>query len=189
VQRQAHHLGRRLGDDGVAAGTDVGHVGLDRDDAAIVEPHARRRFHDEVVAERGGHAHADQPAALAGLAGQRIALVPAETISAGAQAVDEAALRETVARVFGIDLRVLRTRRSMDRAQALRHLVDGDLQRHHAGASPGARMAFAFREVEHREPGRRQAVCPRHRAAESGRTAVSGLPPGRSRTSLHGRWR
>jgi len=41
LERHAHHLGRGLADDGVAAGADVGHVGLDRDHAAIVEPHAR----------------------------------------------------------------------------------------------------------------------------------------------------
>ena len=33
VERHAHHLGRGLRDDGVAAGADVGHVGLDRHDA------------------------------------------------------------------------------------------------------------------------------------------------------------
>jgi hypothetical protein len=39
VQRQAHHLGGGLCDDGVAAGADVGHVRLDRDHSAVIEPH------------------------------------------------------------------------------------------------------------------------------------------------------
>ena len=37
------HEYRSLGDDGVAAGADVGHVGFDRDDALAVEFDARAR--------------------------------------------------------------------------------------------------------------------------------------------------
>jgi hypothetical protein len=45
VERHAHHLGRGLRDDRVAAGADVGHVGLDGDDAlGGVQPHARPDF-------------------------------------------------------------------------------------------------------------------------------------------------
>ena len=44
---------------------------------------------------------------------------------------------------------------------------------------PGARIAFAFRKVEHGEPIRRHAI--RTRIQESRlAAAVSGLPPGRS---------
>ena len=68
LERHAHHLGRGLRDDRVAAGADVGHVGLDRDDAVAVEPDARARFHQQIVAERRRHADADQPVAVAHLA-------------------------------------------------------------------------------------------------------------------------
>ena len=55
----AHHLGRGLGDDRVAARADVGHVGFDRDPARAIEPRARAGRHHRGIAEAGGHAHAD----------------------------------------------------------------------------------------------------------------------------------
>ena len=71
VERHAHRLGGGLRDDRVRAGADVGHVGLDSDRAAVVEPHARARLRHDVVAERRRDAHADQPAAVAHLCGLR----------------------------------------------------------------------------------------------------------------------
>ncbi|NGO51658.1 hypothetical protein G6N73_10785 [Mesorhizobium camelthorni] len=94
IERHAHHLGRGLGDDGVAAGADIGHVGLDRHHAAIVEPDARRRFRQQIVAEAWGDTHADEPAPVASAAGRGVALVPSEPLRAQPQAFDQLTLRE-----------------------------------------------------------------------------------------------
>ena len=57
-------------------------LGLSPKLLALVEAHARRRLGEEIVAERRGHAHADQPPAVASLSGRRMAVVPAEAIGA-----------------------------------------------------------------------------------------------------------
>ena len=159
VERHAHHLGRGLGDDRVGAGADVGHVGLDRDEAAGIEPDPRRRFHDQIVAERGGDAHADQPAPVARPARLRAALAPAEALRADAQALDEAALREWPCGLLGIDLGVVADA-ELDRVQTelLRHLVHGDLERHHARRLAGRTHRIALGQIERGQARRRHPV-------------------------------
>src|SRR5205807_4023499 len=51
----------------------------------------------EVAADGGGHAVADEPAAVAHLAGFRVAAVPAELLGALAHAADQLADRERLA--------------------------------------------------------------------------------------------
>ena len=114
-----------------------------------------------------------------------IALAPAEAFGARAQAFDEMALRERLLGLLGIDLRVVENA-ELDRVQAelFRHLVDGDLQRHRCPAHRPARASRCLRAD--RAPRAASPSCGwrRHRAAASGRTAVSGLPPGRSPDQL-----
>jgi hypothetical protein len=195
VERHAHHLGRGLGDDRVAAGADVGHVGFDRHDAAAVEPDPRRRLHDLVAAEGRGHAHADQPAAVAhlGRAAGRRWLQPKRSAPVRRQ-LDQRERRpcEKCPRsgplrgglTSGIDLGVVEDA-ELDRieCQLLGHLVHGDLQRHHAGRL--ARRAHGVASGRSSTASRVAVIrWRRHRAAGSGCTAPSGLPPGRSPDQL-----
>ena len=91
LQRHAHGLGGDLGEDGVAAGADVGHALLQADRAVGLGAHGGLGGQQEVAADGGRHAHADQPAAVAHLAGLRIALAPAERLGAVAACTRSAA--------------------------------------------------------------------------------------------------
>ena len=158
--------------------------------AAIVEPDARGRLHEQVVAERRRDADADQPAPIARLARQRVALAPAEAIGADAQAFGEMALREWPLRMFGIDLGIVEDAK-LDRIEPelLRHLVDRDFQRHHARRLARRAHGVAFGQIEHREPHRGHAVGA---GVEQARLADRGLRicrPADRRTSSRGRWR
>ncbi len=159
VERHSHHLGGGLGDDRVAAGADVGHVGLDRHPALAVEPDAGGRLRHLIVAERGGDAHADQPAPVADLAGLGRTLVPAEAPGADAKALDQLALGEGARGVSGIDLGIVEDA-ELDRvhSQLFRHLVHGDLQGHQARRLARRPHGIAFRQIEHRQPLRRHPV-------------------------------
>ena len=149
------------------------------DAAAIVQPHARRRFHHQVVAEGRRHAHADQPASLASLAGharlrlfqpKRPAPVRRHSMSwrwengrlaAGALGfLLGLRICEGVCGISGTTW-VSLMNAELDRIEPelLRHLVDGDLQRHHARRLAGRAHRIAFRQIEHRKPRRRQTVC------------------------------
>ena len=152
VQRDAHHLGGGLGDDRVAAGADVGHVGLDHDLAGLLQPHAGAGLHDEVVAEGRRHAHADQPAAVADLAGASATPGPAEPVGAGAQALVQTALRERPAGLLRIDLGVVDDAQ-LDRvhAQLLGQFVDRHFQRHQARSLAGRAHGVAFGQVQRRQ--------------------------------------
>ncbi len=88
------------------------------------------------------------------------ALAPAEAIRADAQALGEATLRERPLGPFGIDLGVVEDA-ELDRVESelFRHLVDGDLQRHHARRLARRAHRIAFGQVERRESRRSQAVC------------------------------
>src|SRR4029077_6482112 len=135
LQRHAQHFGRGLADDRVAAGADVSHVGLDRHDAAIVEPDARGRLGDLVVAKCGRHAHADQPTSLARLARPSRAPVPTESLGASAEALDQLTLRKGVARrrrtYFGFldSLRIVRGRTAGIIGHDLGIVEDAELDR------------------------------------------------------------
>ena len=169
VERHAHHLGRGLRDDRVAAGADVGHVGLDRDDAAAVEPHARRRLRDQVVAEGGGDAHADQPAPVAHLARlralrllqpKRSAPVRRHSTSWRCENGGSPAFGGLGSSTAGCrHLRVVEDA-ELDRIEAelLRHLVHRDLERHHARRLAGRAHGVALGQVEHGQPRRGHAV-------------------------------
>jgi hypothetical protein len=118
------------------------------------------------------------------LPGPCVAAVPAEALGAGAQALHQLALREGPVRMLGIDLRVVDDA-ELDRvhAQLLRHLVHGDFQRHQARRLARRAHGVAFGQVEHASRSA-SAGSPRHKAAASGSTAVSGWPPGRSPDQL-----
>ena len=74
LQRHAHGLGGDLGHDGVGAGADVGHaLRAAATVPSALDPHGGLGRQQEVAADGRGHAHADQPAAVAHLAGLRIA--------------------------------------------------------------------------------------------------------------------
>ena len=121
-----------------------------------------RRLHEQVVAERRGDAHADQPASVARLAravALRLLQPKRSAPSCADIAIEIGAARTGRSRLLGIDLRVVEDA-ELDRidAELLRHLVHGDLERHHAGRLAGRAHGVAFGQVEHREPHRRHAV-------------------------------
>ena len=142
-------------------------------------------FVTQVVAERGGDAHADQPAAVADLAGLRRCACSSRSARRRCAGTRQLALREGAFRLLGIDLGVVEDA-ELDRVEAelLRHLVHGDLERHHARRLAGRAHRVAFGQVEHRQPQWPSGGWRRHRAAASASTAVSGLPPGRSPDQL-----
>ncbi len=152
VERDTDHLGGGLRDDRVAAGSDVGHVGFDSYRPIAVEADACRGFFVEIVAERRGDAHADEPAPVARRAGFRLAAVPAEFLGAEFEALVEAALRKAPLGFFGIDLRVVEhAERDRIEAELFRHFVDRDFQRHQSGRFAGRAHRIAFGKVERRE--------------------------------------
>ena len=159
LKRHAHHFSRGLGDDRVAAGADVSHVDLDRHDAAVIEADARARFGEEIIAERGGYSHADQPLPVADRAGLGAALVPTEAIGADAQTFDKLALRKRPRGIFGINLRIVENaERDRIEPELFGELVDGDFQGHHARCLARRAHRVGFGQVERRQPCRRHAV-------------------------------
>ena len=159
VDGHAQHFRRGLRDDGVAPRSDVGHVGLDADNAFRVEPHACSRGKEQVVSERRGDAHADQPVAVAPRAGSA-ASVPSETFRAELETADKVAVRERPLRLFRIDLGVVDDP-EFDRidAKLLRHLVHGDFKRHQAGRLTRSAHGVALRKIERRQAHCGHAVC------------------------------
>ena len=106
-QRHAHHFRRGLGEDGIGAGADVGHVSFDGQMAVALQPDARGRLGQLVVAEARRHTHADQPFAVARLARLGVAARPAEFLCSGAQAFDQMTLRKGPVWLGRIDLRIV----------------------------------------------------------------------------------
>ena len=69
---------------------------------------------------------------------------------------------EAAVGLLRIDLGVVQDA-ELDRIEAelLRHLIHGDLKRHHAGRLTRCTHRVAFRKVERSEPHGHQAVCAR----------------------------
>jgi hypothetical protein len=148
-ERHAHHLGGGLGQNGVGAGADIGHVGFHRQPSIALQPDARRRFRQQIVAEPHRNTHAVQPAPFALLPRFGIALRPAEFFRAGAQAFHQMALGEPALRLGGIDLRVVEDA-ELDRvhAQRLGHFVHGHFQHHQAGRLAWRAHGIALGQVQ-----------------------------------------
>jgi hypothetical protein len=209
LQRHAHHLGRGLGDDGVAAGADVGHIGLDRHDAALVEPHARRRLRQQVVAEGGCDARcrpasgrrAPGPAAACARTSRSAPRRCGSTRSAaasrtaGADSASPGLLGLRIARRWlgwkvRIDLRVVDDA-EFDRvdSQLFRRLVHRDFQRHQARRLARRAHGVAFRQVEHAQGGARSGGWRRHRAPGLLHRGSPVCHRAGRPTSFHARWR
>ena len=132
------------------------------------------------AAIRRRHAQADEPAAVAHLAGLRIATIPAELLRAGAQAFDQLARGVHPRRLFRILLRVVEDA-EFDRIelQLVRHFVDGDFEGHRSRRVAGRAHGVAFGQIERRESRRRHAVRAGIQARARRGCPVSALPPGR----------
>ena len=137
LHRQAEHLRRELREDGVGAGADIGHVGLDHRLQSGTERDPRFRFGKDVDPNRRSHAHADQPLAVPDRAGRGAALDPAEAIRAAIEGFGELVRRERDAarRVLLRDVALS----ELDRIDAglFGQLVHGVLQRRHADRLAG----------------------------------------------------
>ena len=159
VHADAHHFGRSLGDDAVAAGADIGHVGLDGDDALAVQPHPGRRFGDRRATDGRRHANPNQPAPFPPAGRCSIALLPAKVICACLQALHQLPARKWSPWVGRVDLGVIDDAK-FDRIQPqfFRHLVHRDFERHHARRFARRAHGAAFRQIELGQAQARHAV-------------------------------
>src|SRR5690606_32034940 len=94
VDRNAEHLRSRLGEDGVTARADVGHVRFDSDAAIALKAHASARGSELVASVGGRHALPDQPLFFAHLRGPGVSPRPSESLRARTQALHQRSLRE-----------------------------------------------------------------------------------------------
>jgi hypothetical protein len=130
-------------DDRVAAGADVGHVGLDGHRAAAIDAHARRRLRDMVVAERRGDPHADHQRPSRTLRGRASRTAPAEALGAVRRHCTSWRCENGRPSFSGSTWVSLRMRSSIRvDAELLGELVDRDLERHHSRGLAGARIAL-----------------------------------------------
>ena len=112
-------------------GADVGHVRFDDGAAIGGQRNIGGRRHQQVASRRNREAHADKPLALAGRAGFRIALAPAEHLGALIHAGQQAARGEGV--VVGRIARRLIALAQFDgvHVQPMRQLIHRAFEREH----------------------------------------------------------
>jgi hypothetical protein len=160
LSRHAHHLGRRLRDDRVAAGADVRHVGFDRHDAVAVQPHPSARVHGHVVADGRGHAHADQPTPIAHLFPGFALRSRQPNCSAPVRSASTSLRCRERRSGFRIDLRVVDDAKVATGSMPsfFGHLVHRGFERHHSRRFARRPHRIALRQIEHGQPHRRHAV-------------------------------
>ena len=161
-ERHAHHLRRGLGDDRVAAGADVGHVGFDRDDATACRAARARRTSSASCC--GTPAATPMPISQSPVAHR----CPASDCASSQPKRSAPRRRHSTSwrcengrsRLLRIDLGIVEDA-ELDRvdAELLRHLVHRDLERHHARRLARRAHRIAFGQVEHGEASRGHAVC------------------------------
>ncbi|MNI09352.1 hypothetical protein D3C73_624220 [compost metagenome] len=151
IDTDAHHLGGGLGDDRVATGSDIGHIGLDGDNTTLIKPDPRPGRHDKIIAEGSRDTHADHPVSLAPCRGT-CPFVPSELSRPKFQTPDEIAMGERPLRVFRIDLGIVLDA-ELDRihAKLFCHLIDGNFERHQTGSFTWGSHGIALRQIERRE--------------------------------------
>lgn len=89
--------------------------------------------------------------------------------------------------MFGIDLGIVQNA-ELDgiEPELLRHLIDCDFQRHHAGRFTGRAHGICFREIEHRKTRRCQTVGSGIKQARLMDRAVGFAVSADRRTNSHG---
>ncbi len=140
LHRQAERLAGDLPQDGVGPGADIGHRGLHCGRAIGLQADPGLGRPEHVGATGRGHAHADQPVAVAHLTGLGIAFGPAEAAGAVLHAFHQLAGGEgdvlfRVLAGFVADAQLDGIEREHDR-----ELVHGAFAGKHPHASPGARQ-------------------------------------------------
>ena len=191
VERHAHHLGGGLRDDRVAAGADVGHVGLDRHDAvdcraARAPPTSSSRLLRNAAAMP--MPTSQRPSRVWPGCGLRL-LQPKRSAPTRRHSMSWRC-ENGRSGFSGSTWVSLRMRNSIGiEAELLGHFVHRDFQRHHARRLARRAHGVALGQIEHGEPHGGHAVGAGIEQPRLADRASRARRPADCRTSSRGRWR